>query len=46
MNFNEYNTLGTIINDTFGQTQEAVPGYFKTIARIRSSLESDAKKLK
>ena len=36
MNFNEYNVLGTIINDTFGQTYESVPGAFKTAARIMS----------
>lgn len=36
MNFNEYNILGTIINDTFGQTYESVPGTFKTVARIMS----------
>lgn len=34
MDFKEYNILGTIINDTFGQTYEASPGNFKTVAKI------------
>jgi len=34
VDFKEYNILGTIINDTFGQSYETTPGNFKTVAKI------------
>ena len=34
MDFREYNILGSIINDSFGQSYEATPGNFKTVAKI------------
>jgi len=34
MNFQDYNTLSTVINDTFGQTYEAQPGYMKCSVQI------------
>jgi hypothetical protein len=34
MNFQDYNTLSTVINDTFGQSYEAVPGAMKCSVQI------------
>ena len=34
MNFQDYNALGQVINDGWGQTSEKEPGTFKIIARI------------
>jgi hypothetical protein len=34
MNFQDYNTLSTVINDTFGQTYEAAPGFMKCSVQI------------
>ena len=34
MNFQDYNTLSTVINDTFGQSYEAVPGSMKCSVQI------------
>ena len=36
MNFNEYNILGNIINDTWGHSSEETAGSFKVIAKIVS----------
>ena len=35
MNFEEYNILGTIINDSFGQSTEEHAGAFKIVAKIQ-----------
>ena len=34
MNFQDYNTLSTVINDTFGKSYEAIPGCMKCSVQI------------